>query len=123
MDSALVLVLIAVLVVILILVLVVILVLSTVLIVVLVAVLVLGTILVVVLIVHNRSSECLMMRISAYIACPIFQDLSFGLKIRLTRRPAKMAVAIPPAQAFSPPVKIPRNPSFVIASLTPLARL
>ena len=40
------------------------------------------------------------------VACPSFQDLSLALKRRLAIRPAKMAAVMPPAEAFSPPVKI-----------------
>ena len=98
-----------------------------VLILVLVAVLVLITVLVVVLItvlvIHDSSSKICTCGIAASIVCPVFQLLSFGRKRKLARRPAVMATVIPPAQAFSPPVKIPRKPSLCTASRTPLARL
>ena len=57
------------------------------------------------------------------LVCAGFQALSFALKIRPTRSPAKMAMVMPPAVAFSPPVKIPRNPCRSMASFTPLARV
>ena len=92
----------------------------------LVGVLVLGTVLVAVLIlvlvIHDRSSVYFFLRCSAVPVCPIFQDLSFGLKIRLAISPEMTATVIPPAVAFRPPVKIPRNPSSCTASFTPLAR-
>ena len=46
----------------------------------------------------------------ALLAMTAFYDLSFGLKIRLTTRPERMATVMPPAVAFRPPVKIPRKP-------------
>ena len=44
------------------------------------------------------------------IVFPHIQDLSFGRKNKLTRRPATIAAVIPPAVAFNPPVKIPMIP-------------
>lgn len=41
----------------------------------------------------------------------IIQLLSLGLKITLHKRPAVTAAVMPPAAAFSPPVKMPRKPS------------
>lgn len=38
------------------------------------------------------------------------QDLSFGLKIRDARNEPTTATQIPPAVAFNPPMKMPRNP-------------
>jgi len=38
------------------------------------------------------------------------QDLSFGLKIRDAKNEPTTATQIPPAVAFNPPVKMPRNP-------------
>lgn len=38
------------------------------------------------------------------------QDLSFGLKIREARNEPTTVAQIPPAVAFNPPVKMPRNP-------------
>ena len=90
----------------LILVLVLIAVLVTVLAVILILVLIL-----ILIVIHDFSSENLYLRVTALPVCPDFQDLSLALKIRLASSPAKIAAAIPPAQAFSPPVKIPRNPS------------
>ena len=68
-------------------------------------------VLILVLVIHDRSSKILYSRRAAPIDCPIFQDLSFALNKRLASRPATTAAVIPPAQAFSPPVKIPRKPS------------
>ena len=68
-------------------------------------------VLILVLVIHDRSSEILYSRRAAPIDCPIFQDLSFALNKRLASRPATTAAVIPPAQAFRPPVKIPRKPS------------
>lgn len=96
-------------------------VLAVVLILVLVVVLVL--ILVLILVIHNRSSGICTCGMAAFIVYPDFQLLSFALKSRLASSPAVMAAAIPPEQAFSPPVKIPMKPSFWIASFTPFARL
>ena len=50
-------------------------------------------------------------RESATIVYPLYQDLSFGLNRKLASSPEKMAVVIPPAVAFSPPVNMPRKPS------------
>ena len=89
-----------------------------VLIVVLIAILVLIPILVIhVLLLLIRSDG-----IAALLGYPAYQDLSLALNRKLAARPATMAAVIPPAAAFSPPVKMPRNPSFVTASFTPLAR-
>ena len=55
------------------------------------------------------------------VVCPEIYALSFGLNSRLISRPAVIAAAIPPAVAFRPPIKIPRKPSFSIASRTPFA--
>ena len=60
---------------------------------------------------------------SAFIGCPLFQDLSLGLKIRLTTNPETIATVIPPAADFKPPVIIPRKPSSAIASFTPFAKI
>ena len=68
-------------------------------------------VLILVLVIHDRSSEILYSRRAAPIDCPIFQDLSFALNKRLASSPATTAAVIPPAQAFSPPVNIPRKPS------------
>ena len=92
-----------------------------VLILVLVIVLVLILILITVLIIHGLISSFLCLRRTAMIDCPFFHALSLGRKIKLTVSPAVMAAVIPPAAAFSPPVKIPRNPSVSTASLTPFA--
>ena len=105
----------AVLVLVAVLILVVVLVLILVLVVVLVAIFVLA--------IHVHILQSTFHGLAAILAYPVFQDLSLALNIRLTTSPAKMATAIPPAQAFKPPVKIPRKPSSVMASFTPLARL
>ena len=55
------------------------------------------------------------------VVCPEIYALSFGLNSKLISRPAVIAAAIPPAVAFRPPIKIPRNPSLSIASRTPFA--
>ena len=75
------------------------------------------------LIVHNKYLHFSCCGIAAELACPKTHVLSLALNKRLAKRPAVMAAAIPPAQAFSPPVKMPRNPSVSMASLTPFARL
>lgn len=79
-------------------------------------------ILVLILVIHGFSSTIFLAVCTAEIVCPGFQNLSLGLKIRLHSSPPKIAAAMPPAQAFSPPVKIPRKPSACMASFTPLAR-
>ena len=121
--SVLILVIVLVLVVVLVIVLVAVLVI--VLVIVLVAVLVvliLLVILVLILIVHNLILRIYLLGFPL-VVCPNTQDLSLGLKIRLIIRPKTIAAAIPPAVALKPPVKMPRNPSLVIASFTPFARL
>ena len=80
-------------------------------------------VLILVLIVHNKYLHFSCCGIAAELACPKTHVLSLALNKRLAKRPAVMAAAIPPAQAFSPPVKMPRNPSVSMASLTPFARL
>ena len=72
---------------------------------------VLLAVLITVLIVHHKFLRFIFLRYPAPIACPKTQDLSFALNIRLASRPAKIAAAMPPALALSPPVNIPRNPS------------
>ena len=91
------------------LVLVVVLILIIVLVVVLILVVVL--VLVSVLVIHRSFPPNVFCGLAASIGCPGFQDLSLALKIRLAKSPAKMAAVIPPAAAFRPPVKMPRNPS------------
>ncbi len=68
-------------------------------------------VLILVLVVHDLFLQCLSYGLAATIACPDAQDLSLALKRKLAARPARMAAVIPPAEAFSPPVKIPRKPS------------
>ena len=74
-----------------------------------------------ILVIHLYFLQSIYSIIAARIECPDFQDLSFGLNIKLTINPAKTAMAIPPAAAFNPPVKIPKNPCALIASRTPFA--
>ena len=64
----------------------------------------------VVLAVHSKILRFYICGNAASIAFPEYQDLSFGLNIRLVRRPATIAAVMPPAAAFSPPVRIPRKP-------------
>ena len=91
---------------------------------VLVAVLVILVVaLVSVLVVHCKILQYYICGMTASVVCPFFQDLSFGLKIKLMRSPAVMAAVMPPAAALNPPVKTPRKPSFAMASRTPLARV
>lgn len=80
-------------------------------------------ILIAVLVIHDSSSIYLFCGIAASLVCPESQALSLALKTKLAKRPAKIAAAMPPAAAFSPPVKIPRKPSWVTASFTPLERV
>ena len=60
--------------------------------------------------------------IAAKIVYPGYHDLSFALKTSPLIRPAMIATDIPPEQALSPPVKIPRKPSEFTASRTPFDR-
>jgi len=106
------------------LVLVLVVILVVVLILVLVAILVVVLILISVLVViHCFFLRNLIRGYAAVIVCPLSYDLSFGLKMMLAISPAVIAAVIPPAVAFSPPVRIPRNPSCAIASFTPFERL
>lgn len=94
--------------------------------VVLVLVIVLAVVLILVLIlivIHCQFLHILLCGLSAFVACPKIHDLSFGLKRMAARTPQTMAAVMPPAVAFRPPVKMPRNPSWVTASFTPFARL
>lgn len=109
LAAVLVLAVVLVLIVILILVLVAVTVLAVVLILVLVAAAVLAVVLV--LVIHGLFLQILSCGRSAPLACPVLYDLSFALKIRLASNPANTAAVMPPAAAFRPPVKIPRNPS------------
>ena len=90
--------------------------------VVVVLVLVVILILVLVLIIHNPFLHVFFWVIP-WLVCPVIQDLSFALKIKLTMKPAAIAAVIPPAVAFRPPVKIPRKFCSATASLTPFARV
>lgn len=84
----------------------------------LILILVLVLVLISVLIIHFSTS---MMRNAAAILLALFQDLSFGLNIVDMINPKIIAAVIPPALARRPPVKIPRNPLWLIDSFTPLA--
>ena len=64
----------------------------------------------VVLAVHSKILRFYICGNAASIAFPEYQDLSFGLNIRLVRRPATIAAVMPPDAAFSPPVRMPRKP-------------
>ena len=86
----------------------------------LVLILVAVLILILVLVIHSVFLRFIFCGHSAYLVCPEFQDLSLALKRKLASKPAKMAAVIPPAVAFSPPVKIPRKPSCITADFTPL---
>lgn len=90
---------------------------------VLVLIVVLGTVLVAILVIHVFFLPKIMCGKTASIDCPDFQDLSLALKISPTNKPNTMAAAMPPAQAFRPPVKMPRNPWASTASLTPFERV
>ena len=100
----------------------VVLVLILVIILILVLVVILVLLLVVLLIHGNYLRKLWYSGYAAFLGCPVFQDLSLGLKIRLASRPAKMAVAMPPAQELRPPVKMPRKPFSAMASRTPRVR-
>ena len=79
-------------------------------------------VLVLVLIIHfDDPPECFCGD-TAVSVCPVCQDLSLGLKIKLTRSPEKMAAVIPPADAFRPPMKIPGKPWLSTAFRTPSAK-
>ena len=64
----------------------------------------------VVLAVHSKILRFYICGNAASIAFPEYQDLSFGLNIRLVRRPATIAAVMPPEAAFNPPVRMPRKP-------------
>ena len=85
----------------------------------LVLVVILVLLLVVLLIHGNYLRKLWYSGYAAFLGCPVVKDLSLGLKIRLASRPAKMAVAMPPAQELRPPVKMPRKPFSAMASRTP----
>ena len=88
-----------------------------------ITVLILITVLVLILIViHNNSSEYIILRQCATVDFPNYQVLFFGLNRKLIIKPPRIAAVIPPAVALRPPVRIPRNPSSLIASFTPFAR-
>ena len=90
---------------------------------VLVLVLVVVLVLISVLVIHIFIPPVFAADLPLGIDYPKIQDLSFALKIRLTKRPAVIAAAMPPAVALSPPDSTPRKPSSLTASRTPFARL
>lgn len=77
---------------------------------VLILVLVLILILVLILVIHKIFPPKIHYGLAAILACPVLQDLSLALKMRLAARPAVMAAVMPPALALRPPVKIPIKP-------------
>ncbi len=74
-------------------------------------VLVLIVLVLVLIVVHDSSSKRSFRGVAAMVAFPGFYDLSLSLKIKLAIKPLTTAAVIPPAVAFRPPVRIPRNPS------------
>ena len=62
------------------------------------------------IVIHLKFLRFLLYGITAIIACPENQDLSFALNRKLASRPAKIATVIPPAVAFNPPIRIPIKP-------------
>ena len=105
------------------LVLAVVLILVVVLVVVLVLILVV-LILILVLVIHSKILRIFIFYGSAArLGYPKYQALSFALKMKPTSKPQNTAAVIPPAQAFSPPVRMPRKPLWSTASRTPLAKL
>ena len=77
-------------------------------------------VLILVLVIHSVFLRFIYCGHSAYLVYPEFQALSLALKRKLASKPAKMAAVMPPAVAFSPPVKMPRKPSCITADFTPL---
>ena len=49
------------------------------------------------------------------------QGFAFGVNITAITYPKNIAAAIPPAVAIVPPVNIPKKPSFLIPSITPVS--
>ena len=82
-----------------------------VLVVVLVLVIILVVVLITVLVIHSYFLQIFLTDESATVVYPKTYALSFALKRKLAINPALIAAVIPPADAFSPPVKIPRKPS------------
>lgn len=76
-----------------------------------VLILIIALVLILVLIIHNSLPPKFSCGVPAALVCPALQALSLALKRILAARPATIAAVIPPAAAFSPPVKIPWNPS------------
>ena len=79
-----------------------------------VLIVVLGVVLV--LVIHCLILQFCIYGMTAFVVYPTIYDLSLGLKIKLTTRPATMAAVMPPAVAFSPPVNTPSRPSSFTAS-------
>ena len=92
-----------------------------VLILVLVVILVAVLVLVLILIVHDKYLSLFLCGIAVVIVFTKYQDLSLSLKMMETIRPERIAAVIPPALAFSPPVRIPMTPSASMVSRTPFA--
>lgn len=82
-----------------------------VLVIILILILVLVFVLVLILFDKHISTSEYLCGYSAVLVYPPSYDLSFALKIRLAISPAKIAIVIPPADAFNPPVKMPINPN------------
>ena len=87
----------------------------------LVLVVILVAVLVLILLVHDKYLSLFLCGIAVVIVFTKYQDLSLSLKMMETIRPERIAAVIPPALAFSPPVRIPMTPSASIASRTPFA--
>ena len=79
--------------------------------VVLVLILLILVLVLVLIVIHSSSLQFVLRGCAAVIACPVFQDLSFARKIMLANNPAMIAVVMPPAVAFRPPVSAPKKPS------------
>ena len=87
----------------------------------LVLVVILVAVLVLILLVHDKYLSLFLCGIAVVIVFTKYQDLSLSLKMMETIRPERIAAVIPPALAFSPPVRIPMTPSASMASRTPFA--
>ena len=61
-------------------------------------------------VIHLKFLRFVLYGITAIIACPENQDLSFALNRIPASRPAMIAAVIPPAVAFNPPIRIPIKP-------------
>lgn len=90
---------------------------------VLILILIVVLILILVLVIHRNFLRICTCGCAAELAFPKFQALSLARKMRLAKSPLVMATAMPPAVAFKPPMKMPRNPFSLIASFTPFDKL